>query len=87
MYLVPTRPLKKIDSKKSMFTVMFSGYRLLALDDSAKRLNMNSHYFCDVVLEEARRAAMAITKKAGIEEVMVHMDNCKVHNSAKTTKR
>jgi hypothetical protein len=86
MDLVPTRPLKRIDSQKSMFTVMFSGYRLLALDDSAKRLNMNSHYFCDVVLEEARRAVMAITKKAGIEEVMVHMDNCQVHNLAEASK-
>jgi hypothetical protein len=34
---------------------------------------MNSHYFCGVVLEEARRAVTAIIKKCGIEEVMTHM--------------
>jgi hypothetical protein len=31
--LVPNRPPKKSDSTKSLFTVMFSGYGLLALDD------------------------------------------------------
>jgi hypothetical protein len=29
----------------------------------------------------------AITGKSGIEGMMIHMDNCKVHNSAKTTQR
>jgi histone-lysine N-methyltransferase SETMAR len=85
---VPTRPLKKMDSKKSMLTTMRSCYAFLALDDLPKGLKMNSRYFCDVVLEEVKRTVIAITvtKKSGIEEVMIHMDNCRVHNSAKTAK-
>jgi hypothetical protein len=66
---------------------MFSGYGLLALDDLPKGLKINVQYFCNVVLEEARQAVMTIIKKSGIEEVLIHMDNWKVHNYAKTTKR
>jgi hypothetical protein len=64
--LVPTRPLKKSDSKTSMFTVMFSGHGLLALGNLPGGLKMNSQYFWDVVLEEAGQAVIAITKKSGI---------------------
>jgi hypothetical protein len=59
----------------------------LVLDDFPKWHEMNGEYFCDVVLEEARWAVMPITEKSGTEEVMIRMDNCTVHNSAKTTKR
>jgi hypothetical protein len=70
-----------------MFTVLFSGDGLLVLDDLQRGLKMNSQYFCEVVREEARMAVITITKKSGIEEVMIHMEYCKVHNSAKTTKQ
>jgi hypothetical protein len=83
----PTLPLKRNESKKAMFTVMFSGHSLLGLHDLPKGLKMNSQHFYDVVPEEARQAATAITKKSGIEKVMIHMDLCKGHNSAKITKR
>jgi hypothetical protein len=66
---------------------MFSGWYLLALDDLPKGFSMNNQSLCDVVLEEARRPVIAITEKNGIEEAMIHMGSCKVHNSAKTTKR
>jgi hypothetical protein len=66
---------------------MFNDWYLVALDDLPKWLNMNNQFLCDVVLEEARRAVIAIPKKSGIEGLMIHMDSCKVHNSAKTTKR
>jgi hypothetical protein len=85
--LVPTRPIKKIDSKKSMFTLLFSGYGLLVLDSLPKGCKMNSQYFCDVVLGEAKRAVTTIAGESGIELMKIHMDNCKVHNSAKTTER
>jgi hypothetical protein len=84
--LVQTRQFKTINSEKPMFTVVFSCYKLLALDNVPKWLKVNNQYFCDVILEETRRAVIIITKKSGIEQVMIHMDNCKVHNSAKTTK-
>jgi mannosyltransferase OCH1-like enzyme len=38
------------------------------------------------LFEEAKWAVIAITKESGIEEVMIHTDNCKIHNSAKAMK-
>jgi hypothetical protein len=70
-----------------MFTVIFSSYGLLALHDFPKGLKVNRQYFCDVVLEEARRAVSANTKKSGIEEAVISMDSFNVDNSAKTRKR
>jgi hypothetical protein len=48
---------------------------------------MNSQYFCDVVLEKANRSVTAITGKSGIEGMMIHLDNGKVSNSARSTQR
>jgi hypothetical protein len=70
-----------------MFSLIATGHGLLALDDLPKRLKMNSQYIRDVVLEEAGRAVIAITKESGIEERMIHMNNCKVHNYAKVRNR
>jgi hypothetical protein len=66
---------------------VFNGYGLMALDDLPKGPKMNGQYFCAVVLEEARRAAMAITKESRIEKMMIQLHNCKVHCSAKITRR
>jgi hypothetical protein len=76
---VPAQELKQIDSKESMFTLILSGHGLLTFDNSAKGCKMNSQYFCDVVLEEAQRAVTADGEN--------YMDDCKVHNPAKTTER
>jgi hypothetical protein len=84
---MPTRTLKEIDSKKSRLALIFSGHGLLALDKLPKGCKLKSQYFCDVVLKEVKRSAKAITGKSGIEGMMIHMDNCKVHNSARTTQR
>jgi hypothetical protein len=48
---------------------------------------MNSQYFCDVVLQERREALTSIPEKSGIEGIMIHLDNCKVHNSPRTTRQ
>jgi hypothetical protein len=48
---------------------------------------MNSQYFCDVVLQETREALTSIPEKSGIEGMMIHLDNCKVHNSGRTTRQ
>jgi hypothetical protein len=79
--------LKEIDSKKSMFTLIFSDHGLLALDKLPEGCKMNRQYFCDVVREEAKRSVTAMTRQSGIEGMMRQMDNCKVHNSARTTQR
>jgi hypothetical protein len=70
-----------------MFTLIFSGHGLLALDKLPKGCKMNSQSFCDVVLEQAQRFVTAMTGKSGIEGMMIHMDNCKIHNSARTIQR
>ena len=82
---VPTRTLQKSDSKKSMFTLILSGYGLLTLNQLPKGQKMNRKYFCDVVLQETREILTSIPEKSGIEGMMIHLDNCKVHNSARTT--
>jgi histone-lysine N-methyltransferase SETMAR len=84
---VPTRTQQKIDSKKSMFTLIFSGHGLLALVDLPKGQKLNSQYFCDVVLTRTQQAIKAITKKRTIDEIQIHLDNCKVHNSLMTTQK
>jgi hypothetical protein len=48
--LVPTRTLQKIDSKKSMFPLIFSGHGLLALDKLPEGCMMNSHQMAEAVL-------------------------------------
>jgi hypothetical protein len=47
---------------------------------------MSSQCFCNVALKEHRQGMTAITKKSGAEEVMIRMDNCKVHNSERQWK-
>jgi hypothetical protein len=58
---VPTRPLKKIDSKKSMFTIFFSGEKFAFIDSLPKCQNMDSYYFCNIVLEWVKASALAGT--------------------------
>jgi hypothetical protein len=81
---VPTRTLQKINTKKSMFTFLFSGYGILTLNQLPKGQKPNSQYFCDVVLQETKVALTSIPEKSGIEGLMIHLDNCNVHNSAST---
>jgi hypothetical protein len=52
--LLPTQTLQKIDSKKSIFTLILSGNGLLALDKLPKGCSMNGQDFCDVVLDDAQ---------------------------------
>jgi hypothetical protein len=42
---------------------------------------MDSQYICDVVPEEVRRVVIAIAKKRGIEETLIHMENREVLSS------
>jgi hypothetical protein len=77
----------KIDSKRSMFILIFSAPGMLPLDKSPKRCKMNSQYLCDVVLEEAKHSVTAITEDSGLEGMMIPMDNRDVHKSARTTQR
>jgi histone-lysine N-methyltransferase SETMAR len=68
-----------------MLTFIFSGHGLLTPDQLPKGEKMNSQYFCDAILQETREALTSIPEKSGIEGMMIHLDNCKVHNSARTT--
>jgi hypothetical protein len=83
---IPTKPLQKNDSKKSMFTIFFSGEKLAFLDSLPKGQNMDSYYFYNNVLEEVKVGALAGTRKASLRDFHIHMDNWEVPNS-KLTKR
>jgi hypothetical protein len=54
---VPTRTPQKIDTKQSMFTLIFSGYGLLTLNQLPKGQKMNSQYFCEVLTPRDKRSA------------------------------
>jgi endonuclease IV len=41
----------------------------------------------DIVLKRAKRAVIAITGKSGIERMLIHLDDRKGHNSARTMER
>jgi hypothetical protein len=68
-----------------MFTVIFSGSGLITFNDLPKGQNLNSQYLSGVIFGEIRDGLLSITQKNGLEEMMIHMDNCKVHHSKKTT--
>jgi hypothetical protein len=61
---------QKIDSKKLIFTFMFRGCSLLALDDFPKGVNINSQYFGGLVLHETIRTVISMTHLSGTEEAM-----------------
>jgi hypothetical protein len=81
---VPTSPIQKIDSKKSMFTIFFSCEKLAFLDSLPKGQNRDAYYFCNTVLEGVKAGALAGTRKATLSYYHIHLDNCKVHNSKLT---
>jgi hypothetical protein len=58
---VSTRPFQRTDSKKSMFTIFFSGEKLAFLDSLPKVQNMDSYYFCNTVLEGVKAGVLAGT--------------------------
>jgi hypothetical protein len=78
---VPAKPFQKIDSKKSMFTIFFSGEKRAFLDSSPKGQNIDSYYVCNNVLEGVKAGALAGTRKVTLRDFHIHMDNYKVHNS------
>jgi hypothetical protein len=81
---VPTRPLQKIDSKKSMFTIFFSGKKLAFLNSLPKGQNMDSYYLCNAVLEGVKVGAPVRRRKAILRDFHIHMDNYQVPNSKLT---
>jgi hypothetical protein len=42
---------------------------------------MESQYFCNVVLGKTRRVVPSIPGEIGREDMMIHLDNCRVPNS------
>jgi histone-lysine N-methyltransferase SETMAR len=77
---IPTRPFQKIDSKKSLFTIFFSGEKLAFLDSLPKGQNMDPYYSCNTVLEGVKVSPFAGTRKETLRDVHIYMDNCNVHN-------
>jgi hypothetical protein len=46
---------------------------------------MDSYYFCNTVLEEAKALALAGTRKVTLRDLHIHIDNSTVQNSKLTT--
>jgi hypothetical protein len=45
---------------------------------------LNSQYISGAILQETKQALRLIPEKNGIKAIMIHLDNCKVGNSART---
>jgi histone-lysine N-methyltransferase SETMAR len=78
---------QKIQSKKSMLTVFFNGLRILTINCLPQGQNMNSDYFINNILTDLSQHARDGSRKTSISSMRIHMDNCKVHNSIKTTRK
>jgi hypothetical protein len=78
---VPTRPLQKIDLKKSRFTIFLSGEKLAFFESLLKGQNMDSYYLCNTVLERVKAGVCAGTREVTLRDFGIHMDNCKIRNS------
>jgi hypothetical protein len=63
-----------------MFTIFFSGEKLVFLDSLPKGQNIDSYYFCNTVLEVVKVGALAGTRKAALRDFHIHMNNCKLQN-------
>jgi histone-lysine N-methyltransferase SETMAR len=70
-----------------MFTIFFSGEKLAFLDSLPKGHNMDSYYFCKIVLEGITAGAIAGIRKAILRDFYIRMDKCKVHNSKLTKEK
>jgi hypothetical protein len=84
---VPTRPLQKIDSTKSMFTIFFSGEKLAFLHSLPKGRNMDSYHFCNTIVEGVKAGAIVGTQKETLRDLHIHMDNRKVYHSELTKRK
>jgi hypothetical protein len=78
---VPTKPLQKSHSKKAMFTIFFTGEKLVFLDSVPKGQNIDPYYLCNTVLEGVKAGALAGTRKSTLRDFQIHMHSCKAHNS------
>jgi hypothetical protein len=68
---VPTRPFQKINSKKFMLAIFFARKKLMPLDYLPKRRNMDSHSFCNAVLEGIKAGTLAGTQKSTLRNVQI----------------
>ena len=76
---VPTSTQKKIDSEKIMLTMFFNGNSLLCIDFLPKGKKYNQRYFIDNIIEEIIKNTNEDEDQLDLDQMMIHMDNCKVH--------
>jgi hypothetical protein len=65
----------------------FTPTRLLALNFLAKGTKFNQDYFIDTVLPNVYREKRRISRRKGLPNFSVHMDNSMCHNGAKITEK
>jgi histone-lysine N-methyltransferase SETMAR len=58
---------------------------MLTLNQLPTAQKLNSQYFYGVILQETKHALTLIPEKSGIKRIIIHLDNCKGYNSARTT--
>jgi hypothetical protein len=81
---VLTSQFHRIDSKKSMFAIFFSGEKLAFLDSLPRGQNMDFYYFCNTILEGIKASDLVGARKATLRDFHIQIEICKVHNSRLT---
>ena len=84
---VPHRTSMTISSEKFMVTMFFNGNSLLCCDILPKGHKYNQRYFIDHIIPEIQLNTDEIEDEPDLENMMIHMDNCRVHKGKLVTKK
>lgn len=76
---------QKIDSKKTMVTVFFTGTELLVCDCLPKREKYNGEYFTTNILPQLSQEKSRRARRKPKQKLLIHMDNSRCHNNQKVT--
>ena len=84
---VPHRTSMTISSEKIMVIMFFNGNCLLCCDMLPKGRKYNQRYFIDHIIPEIQLNTDEIEDEPNLENMMIHMDNCRVHKGKLVTNK
>jgi hypothetical protein len=81
---VPRRIRPDISTKKRMVSIFFTGIACVLVDVLPSGTRFNADYFCNMILSKVSNNGRKGSKQKTFKKMMLHMDDCRVHNSKKT---
>lgn len=80
--MVPPIVSKKIQSKKTMFTIFFNGTKMLCIDALPSNYKFNQQYFIDYIIPQFHENVDHDKKQPPLKNIKIHMDNSPIHNGS-----